>query len=559
MLRRILFFLFLLHDQKAIGRELDLDDMTHAGRSPATSGPERQRAFEITLSPYMQLDCEQLYDLAHGHAVAVFSADVHAHLQVSIDRLHKACHEQRPIYGLTTGFGPLADFHNAHQQSPTVQKNLIYHLASGVGEPLRYAEARALMATRLLTILRGFSGASIALAQRLLTMINADYAPYIPAKGTVGASGDLTPSAHLALALYGEGKWFDKAGHMLPGDEVMQQLNLPPLEAVGRDPLALVNGTACMTGLSALSVVEFSHLLDAAIDGAAAIAELLGARQEAYFQHFSNVRPHAGQAHVAARLRDKIGKSERLSPLVAHEKITNIKPPFQDAYSLRCLPQALGAVVDCFAFAQKTITDELNSVTDNPLITDDENQPVVHGGNFYGQHVAFAADILGAQATKVAIVLERQLDLICDPKRNGGRPNFLVQDQIGLNSGLMGAQVTASALLAEMRTQSGWASLQSVPTNGHNQDINTMGSTAARLARRNLKDLARIAAIHYIAIAEAVDCDQARGENTATSPHAAGLARGVRQAVKAIKGDRPLSDEIETLAQLLTTDRLPSP
>ena len=526
----------------------DISDISIGGFS-GSSDCTNSKADEdenIWINGTNSLYADDVYRLAHGTAKIHICPSLEGHSAALRKNLNKAVSEDRAIYGLTSGFGPLVKFATDKDDAPVVQRNLIYHLATGVGDLLTYHEARALMIARLNVITRLSSAVSSIAVEGLAAAINSGLAPSIPSKGTVGASGDLTPSAHLVLCLLGEAPWIDAEGKTVSTSDAQKKFGLSPLALEGRDCLALVNGTSCMTGLASLTLVEIQRLVKKAIGSAAAVADLYGARIEAYDLLLASVRPHPGQIRATQSLQDHLAGSKRMKPYAARQKRTEIEGSFQDPYSIRCLPQAFGAVLDLIDAADRFISTELNSVTDNPVITAGD-PAAVHGGNFYGQHVAFAGDMLGAACTKIALILERQIDLMCDPHRNGGQSPFLCKNTPGQHSGLMGAQVTASALLAEMRTQNSWASLQSVPTNGHNQDINTMGTTAVRLARRNMKDLSRILAIHAITTAEYFE-SVAPGDDDAPSRKTADWYEKVRKSVAALDEDRPLSGDIEKLA-----------
>ena len=515
----------------------------------------------LALTPDTHLTPTLLADLV-DHKIELKATDtLISRIKVMAERVEKLIQQERPVYGLTTGFGPLIKYPNKGGETNTLQRHLIYHLATGTGEAFDYREARSLLIARLFTLLKGHSGASVALIRYLLSVVNRRVAPFVPQKGTVGASGDLTPSAHMALAIFGEGRWIDESNRILTNEDFENRNGLAPFMPAGRDPLCLVNGTSCMTGLTGLGIVSLENLIAWAQKNTASVVELMGCRKEAYSEKLSALRGHAGQEKAARFIRAFLQDSCRLKSEVAREELEDVEPSFQAPYSLRCIPQVFGAFFDFSDHAIGIVERELNAVTDNPVIIKDEPF-ALHGGNFYGQHTAFAADILNMALTKVAILVERQLDLMCDPNRNGGLPDFLVAGRTGINSGLMGAQVTASALLAEMRTQATGASLQSVPTNGHNQDINTMGTTAARLFGRNLKDFASILAIHSIALAEMYDrlCEGQPSSDVgakAIHPNVREHVAAIRSYVAPLLCDRPLSEEISDLSLALMTG-LPS-
>ncbi|MEO0497278.1 MAG: aromatic amino acid ammonia-lyase, partial [Pseudomonadota bacterium] len=370
---------------------------------------------------------------------------------------------------------------------------------------------------------------------------NSDLAPSIPRKGTVGASGDLTPSAHLALCLMGEGAFLRRDGTSVCGAVGLEELQLRPLALETRAGLALVNGTSVMTGIATINAVRCRALTSGLISSASAYADIMGARMEAYDPRLQAVRGHKGQILAAKLLREKLRGSERVQTCPIAN--TGVDDSFvQDPYTLRCLPQAFGAVIDMLDLHDQIIEAEVDAVTDNPVLID-EAPYVLHGGNFYGQHVGFASDALIAPLISLAVIAERQIARITDPVLNGDLPPFLQPREPGMNSGFMGAQVTASALIAEMRSRAVPASMQSVPTNGNNQDINTMGTVAARKISELLDDAIAVLAIHALTIAQAVELSEQAGE-TGFSESTSSFVQHVRSVSPALLEDRTLAPDI---------------
>jgi tyrosine ammonia-lyase len=469
--------------------------------------------------------------------------------------------DNRVIYGVTTGYGPLADNQIDPAQGSALQRKLIYHLASGVGDPLPPVEARAIMVARFATLCRGLSAVRPDLLIWLRDCINRGLAPIIPEKGTVGASGDLTPLAHMALAFMGEGRFW-KDGQPYPALTVLNQAGLAPVTLHHKEGLALVNGTSAMAGIAALNGVRARRLLKMSALLTLAYAETLGGHRAAWHPLTAVARPHPGQRRASALLWQLSEDAPRLipySPLpevfsdvfgadgVAHGQMLP-----QDAYSIRCAPQLLGAVDDMLVHHDQIVEIELSSVTDNPLVFAEEDA-ILHAGNFFGQHVSFASDNLSNAVTMLGVLAERQIARITDATLNKGLPPFLQGNATGLNSGFMGAQVTASALVAEMRAKSAPASIQSVPTNANNQDVVTMGTIAARRARDVVTDVSRILAIQAMCVAQAIELRQKDGGPTFSAASLA-LYAYVRDQVSFLDEDRPLSDEIEMLASRLLTN-----
>jgi len=508
------------------------------------------------------LDLHEVRRIAQGQALVTFGATARTRMLASENFLSGLAAERRCIYGVTTGFGPLAGYRLEPEFGTQLQRKLVYHLATGVGSPLAPDVARAIMTIRLVTLLRGRSAVSPDVADLLCSCLNNDLVPVIPEKGTVGASGDLTPLAHLALVLMGEGQaWLN--GQLMPSDQALSIVGLAPLTLAGRTALALVNGTAAMTAIAVLNAAETSRAMAICCTHAVLFCEVLEGCATAFHEAFGRIRPHAGQIEAHRRLNAIAKGSMRLRP---HEDLPAMLPesaadgvhaytaPHQDPYTLRCAPQILGAVFDVFTFHDGIVTTEINAVTDNPVILADE-MSVLHGGNFQGQHVAFAADAQSIAVVKLAEYAERRIARLVDATMNKGLSTFLTGGRPGLDSGLMGAQVTASALVAEMRSRAIPVSLQSIPTNGNNQDTVSMGTIAARRAREQIADLFFILAIEAIALAQAVDLRRA-ADARSFAPCTTTWAAWVRSHSPFLAEDRPLSSEITAIAQRLQQDDL---
>ena len=465
-------------------------------------------------------------------------------------RLGACVAQQRLVYGVTTGFGPLADRIVPGEAIETLQRNLIYHLATGVGAELGWVEARLVALARLCSLVRGVSGASPALADKILGLLASPYAPRIPEQGTVGASGDLTPLSHLALALIGEGGFLDREGRPAAAETVRAALG-GWLDLRGRDGLALVNGTSAMTGIAALNAVRAARLIGWAEALTVGAAELLGGRAEAWDPRFAALRDHPGQRAATRALAARAEGSRRLAstPAAVQRLAPGAAPrtdrPLQDAYTLRCAPQVLGTVRDQAEWHAHVVETELNAATDNPIFPED-GPPALHGGNFMGTPVAAASDLLAMGVVSLAGLAERQVARLTDERLNGGLPAFLHRGPAGLNSGLMGAQVTATALLAEMRTRAVPASIQSISTNAANQDVVSMGTIAARTCARQIEDAGRVLAILALAVAQGVDI---AGDGVA--PATARLVARLRAVSPPLERDRPLAPDIAAVAALI--------
>src|SRR5216117_2804760 len=399
----------------------------------------------------------------HGASVAVAAhslAAVHGSRRV----VEAAIARGDTMYGVTTGFGKLAHVRIRPEQARELQRNLIRSHASGVGDPLSVEAVRAMMLLRANVLLRGTSGVRPALPELIVAMLNQRVHPRVPSQGSVGASGDLAPLAHLALAMIGEGE--DGAA--------LQAKGLRPITLEAKEGLAFVNGTQAQTGLAALLM----H------DGWA-----VWRTPEPFDARIHDARPHPQQRRSAALLRELLTDSAIRESHRVHD------PRVQDAYSLRCTPQVLGAVGEGLAFAERLVATELNAATDNPLVFDGD---VLSGGNFHGQPVALALDVVGIALATLAGLAERRLERVVNPDLSSGLPAFLAHDP-GLESGFMIAQIAAAALVADCRVLATPASVQSVPTEGNQEDVVPMGMTAAWKAGRILANAERIVAIELLA------------------------------------------------------------
>jgi len=423
------------------------------------------------------------------------------------------------IYGVNTGFGKLAHVRIPPDQARQLQLNLIRSHASGVGDPLPAEAVRAMMLLRANVLVRGTSGVRPALPELIVEMLNSKIHPTVPSQGSVGASGDLAPLAHLALAMIGEG-----------------DVKVPrPITLEAKEGLAFVNGTQAQTGIAALLVHDAWTLWRAAHGAAAMSLEAVRGSPDPFEARIHDARPHEWQQRSAALLRGLLTDS------AIRESHREDDPRVQDAYSIRCTPQVLGAVGEGLAFAERLVTTELNAATDNPLVFGDD---VVSGGNFHGQPIALALDVIAIVLTTLAGIAERRLERVVNPDLSSGLPAFLARDP-GLESGFMTPQIAAAALVADCRVLASPASVQSIPTEGNQEDVVPMGMTAAWKAGRILANAERIVAIELLAGAQGLEyllpLTPARG--------VARLHAAVRREAAALTTDRPLTADIERIAK----------
>jgi len=440
------------------------------------------------------------------------------------------------VYGVTTGFGDLADVRVSAEQTATLQRNLVRSHAAGVGEPLPTEVVRAMLLLRANALAVGLSGIRPEVVDLLLGMLNAGVHPVVPSRGSVGASGDLAPLAHLALVVIGEGEAVVN-GAQLPGGDALAAAGLQPIELQAKEGLALLNGTQLMAAIGALALADARKLvLTADVVGAMSLEAMLGTAA-AFDEALVGARPHPGQVASAARLRallaeSEIGQSHRSSP---HR--------VQDAYSLRCMPQVHGAVSDALTPLSDALAVEMNAATDNPLVFPDGR--VLSGGNFHGEPLALPLDHARLALTGLATISERRTARIVDA-RLSGLPAFLA-DNPGLESGLMLAQYAAAALVNELKTLAHPASADTIPTSANQEDHVSMGATSALLLRDAVDRTATVLAAEALCAARGLDL-------RAPMRPGAGVRRGhaiVRAAVPALDGDRPPGVDITTLAGVI--------
>ncbi|MCG6924489.1 MAG: histidine ammonia-lyase [Acidobacteria bacterium] len=446
------------------------------------------------------------------------------------------------VYGVTTGFGSFADVHIPLDRLRELQLNLLRSHAAGVGPPLGEAETRGLMLLRANVLARGFSGIRPETLDLLVAMLNRRVHPVVPSRGSVGASGDLAPLAHLALPLVGEGECRFE-GRILDGSEALRAAGLEPVTLEPKEGLALINGTQLMTAVAGLALAEAWRLARTAdVVGALTLDALLGT-DVAFDERIHAARPHPGQATSARCLRRLLeGSAIRAS----HRDCGEV----QDAYSLRCMPQVHGALRDTLHFVTETVTVEMNSATDNPMIFAETGE-ILSGGNFHGQPVALAADILAIVAAELGAISERRTERLVNPALSSGLPAFLARDG-GLQSGLMMGHVTAAALASESKALAHPASVDSIPTSAGKEDHVSMGVTAAHKAAAIVANTRRVLGVELLAAAEALEFRRP----LRTSPALEAVHERLRALVAARETDRILGPDIEAAAELIASGEI---
>lgn len=463
------------------------------------------------------------------------------------------------IYGVTTGFGEMVQWLIPPDCEKELQENLIRSHAANVGDAFPREVVRGVLLLRLNCLAKGHSGVRVETVKTLLGMLNEKVHPQIPELGSVGASGDLSPLAHAALVACGE--WFaEYKGEVLPGSEALHRAGIRKLDLGYKEGLALINGTSVMSAVGALLIHDADTLIKTAEIASAIAAEVLHASTKPFDEIGHAVKPHPGQTASARNMRTLLAGSrltrsqeeiERALEPSLNGSVTQAEAALQNAYTLRCIPQVMGAIRDAVEYARRAIEIEMNAASDNPLIFPEEAD-VFHGGNFHGQTVAIPLDALAIALTQVGVISERRLDRMLDKNHNEGLPPFLVPGPAGLFCGFAGAQYTATSLVAENRTLCTPASIQSIPSNGGNQDIVSMGLIAARKASRILKNAEYILALELLAACQAADV---RGvENL--SPAGQAAYESVREYVPTLKKDRVMSTDISKIAEIIRLRRI---
>ncbi len=479
----------------------------------------------------------ELMAVAKGEKVEL-ALEARQRIQESRVLVEKYISEGQVVYGVTTGFGKFADTVVSANQIEELQENLIRSHAIGVGEALSEEIVRAVMVLRANALTKGYSGVRVVLVDTLLELINRGVHPYIPSQGSLGASGDLAPLAHMALVLMGEGKaWYQ--GDLLPGAEALKRANIVPLKLQAKEGLALINGTQVMTAIGAFSLMRARYLLSAAEGAAALSMEALRGIPKAFDEKIMAVRPHSGQKQVALNMLKLLEGSS----LVSEPGELRV----QDPYTLRCIPQVLGATADALGYIEDKVLIEMNSATDNPLIFADE---VLSGGNFHGQPLAISLDFLGIAIAELGNMSERRIERLVNPSLSG-LPAFLTREG-GLNSGFMIGQYTAASLVSENKVLSSPASVDSIPSSANQEDHVSMGTIAARKAYQICTNVSHVISIELLAAAQAVDFRDVDG-----------LGKGsrivydfVREYSSFVGKDRSLADEVQRLAESLLEGEL---
>tara|TARA_B100000508_G_scaffold141076_1_gene145980 strand:- start:185 stop:1714 length:1530 start_codon:yes stop_codon:yes gene_type:complete len=459
--------------------------------------------------------------------------------------------DDKIIYGINTGFGPMAQYRIEDVDRKELQYNLIRSHASGTGTPLEPLYARATMLARLNTLAQGYSGIHISTLEVLCELINKNVTPLIFEHGGVGASGDLVQLAHLALVLIGEGECFYN-GQRRKTEDVFAELNISKLEIKNREGLALMNGTSCMTGIGLINVTLARKIVRWGVEASCLINELVGTYNDHYSKELNRAKYHKGQRQIADLMSSYLTSSKMVKSRKDHlyqgeHKEEVFEEKVQEYYSLRCVPQILGPVLDTVSFSKKVLTEEINSGNDNPII-DVDTQNVYHGGNFHGDYVSLEMDKLKIACTKASMLAERQLNFLMNHNLNNILTPFVNRGKLGFNFGMQGVQFTAVSTTAENQMLSNPMYVHSIPNNNDNQDIVSMGTNAALITKKVIENSFEVLSILYMSMTMAVDILDCKDKLSDTSRQ---VYDEIREVFPTFIEDHPKYDEVRKVKEYL--------
>lgn len=478
--------------------------------------------------------------VAREFATVEVSAESRMKMQKSREYVEALIQKEEPVYGINTGFGDFSKIRIAEEELEELQKNLIISHAVGVGEPYAIEIVRAMMLLRVNALSSGFSGIRPEVVETLVKMLNKKVHPVIPQQGSLGASGDLIPLAHMALPIIGRGEAYYE-GEILSGQEAMKRAGIPVCTLAAKEGLALINGTQAMAAVGSLAYYDALMLSKIADITGALTIEALSGLLEAFDEKVQAVRPHKGQKQVAANIRNLLQDS----PIIKAAKGTRV----QDAYALRCIPQVHGAVRDALRYVGEALSTEINSVTDNPILFIEEDE-VISGGNFHGEPLALAFDFLGIAVAELASISERRLERLVNPALSQGLPAFLANNG-GLNSGFMIIQYGAASLVSENKVYAHPASVDSIPSSANQEDHVSMGTTAARKARKIVENSYHVLA--YELMAAALGIDFRNGEQGMVTKK---IHDKIRSFIPFLEKDRELRNDVKAMGEWLHTGEL---
>ena len=497
-----------------------------------------------------KITIEDFYQILFGGEEIEISQEVMDRVKSSFEFL-KGFIKDKIIYGINTGLGPMAQYRIEEADQIELQYNLIRSHSSGTGDPIPWIYVKSLMIARLVTFILGNSGVHPDIVYLLKEMINREICPVIYEHGGVGASGDLVQLSHLGLALIGEGEVMHQ-GAIWPTKEVFEKYSIQPLKLYIREGLGIINGTSAMSGIGVVNVIQARNILHWTV----IVSSLINEIAESYDDHFSlelnQVKLHEGQKIVSGWMRDILSDSQLIRRRSEHLYNNHIGPgvlndKVQEYYSVRCVPQILGPVLDTLNYAESVIINEVNSVDDNPVI-DQDNENVFHGGNFHGDYVSLEMDKLKIAICKLSMLAERQLNFLLNSKLNGKLPPFVNLGKLGLNFGMQGIQFTATSTVAENQTLSFPMYVHSISCNNDNQDIVSMGTNAALLTKKVIENAYEVIAIELIAVLQAVDY---LGIEKKLSGFNKNVFQEVRKIIPKFVSDRMMSNDIRKVKEHL--------
>ena len=525
-----------------------------------TNGKPAERKSGIVLTGN-DLQAKDVHKIACASTVSV---SIHPSADERVRRSRNFVESQlskQVTYGVNTGFGPMASHIIAKDKLTELQLNLIRSHAVGMGEPLPSSFVRGIMAVRLNTLTKGYSGVSGELLNNLAALVNSGITPIIPEHGAVGTSGDLVQLAHIALALIGEGE-VEYKGKRMAAKEAFQAAGIVPYAVKPKEGLSLINGTSAMTAIAAIATVAAERAIDISIKNGAWALELVSGFDDCYSKALSAVRPHPGQVEVAERLGRILASSKLIQnrKQFSHEnhvtkKNHTIPEEVQNVYSLRCIPQIVGPILDTLKQTTATVEREMNSASDNPIVTDYNGElEFLHGGNFHGDYIALAADTLKIAIGKLTILSERRLNYFLNQKINQQFPPFLNLNEPGITLALQGLQFVATSTTAQSQTLGFPQYLHSISTNADNQDVVSMGMEAALFLIRMLRNAFTVLSIESLALAQATDVLKTLPKHAADTQE---MYRLIRKEIPKIVEDRVLVYELPKLQRLIEGGTLP--
>ena len=493
------------------------------------------------------LTIEQVVEVARNGVEVELSPAARARVEASRAVVENMLRERKPVYGVTTGFGALSGTRISPEDAVELQRNLIRSHSAGVGRSSDTETVRAMMLLRANTLAKGYSGIRLETLETLIEMVNRRVHPLVPEKGSVGASGDLAPLAHMTAVLMGEGAAEHK-GIAVAGGEAMRRAGLKPVELTAKEGLALINGTQFSTAIAVITLYDSERLIaNAEIAGAMTLESLHG-HLESLDERLHAARPHQGQITTARNLKKLLSSSQMVS-----ESLPREGKGIHDSYSIRCMPQVAGAARDALTHVRKVLLTEINSATDNPLVFASDGV-CISGGNFHGQPIAISSDILGIALASIGNISERRIARLMNPVTNEGLTAFLIprSSREGLNSGFMMTQTVAASLASENKVLSHPASVDSLPTSADFEDFVSMSASAATKAREILGNVERIVAVEFLCASQAFDL---RGADK--------LGKGTRIAYERIRSkvpkltrDREMSPDIATVVSMIRSGEI---